>query len=873
MSKFHPLCKKLESDGPMHPSANSTMFPVSPNRMPVPPPPTFASFFGQGGCTSPIKKQKLEEQQQDRRRLQLSPGGDDSSSCDESSPLWSPPQEVSTKVAPVFPKLMAFPSTPPRGDKQASSTTTPSGKRSLPTEEEEGNASEASSPFSPKGRLLMQNLCINDYSPSQTLSSVSPTPESNSTIVSQLVLTNLPSMPTFSFSPSLNLDGKDCISPSRIRDRTNTADSSVRETIGFSVGSTLGTPKRVPTKGSIGNTNSANSSPFQSVRTGQRTPIGLHRGSVFNSLPPRIYPNGRDDASVGSVADNSHACASTFTASPSPRVVPLQMIIKNGATEGDDSQAAAAFDQSSISMNMRSPLIRSLSHDADDPYNELLSPERPIDITMPKITTPKDSPLSSTSERLTLPRIKLTPRGKNIFLSPKLMTSPRVVSENGLTVLPRMTQVRSPLRHPNNIIEPASSCDLLDSPGGKAAAEMDSLLNGFESHKAADRDDKEYFQKDQTQGALGRVESEEAEMVALTQGPFQKQNLWLPPQMKRLESSSFSISGFDLSRLDEKPTLNSHEEENGHLLINAPGASPSFLPRPVPVDQNKSRSLFDSSRNPLESILRADAIAEAAKSNDPLTDEESDDDDVVLLEAPSDRKKFPFKSHVDFRIESPSFNRRAESPSFKSFMRRKSDHSLTLRGLASPLTPTIYEEFDCKSLLDPSLHTSMQSSSSHRSLQQNGPHTEGLLHKRETSNSTFATCCSLSDCESDITSPKYPRCTKALSISYDRQSMCSLMSMNSLCGLDIVHETSSVEMNDSLPVLLQPSSSSEFSSTMFKPLARSDFSMDFSMHSLGLSVDSSEFDQRDLFTPPVVGVRRNMFSPPPLRRGRTPPLL
>ena len=80
---------------------------------------------------------------------------------------------------------------------------------------------------------------------------------------------------------------------------------------------------------------------------------------------------------------------------------------------------------------------------------------------------------------------------------------------------------------------------------------------------------------------------------------------------------------------DKKPTLitlgGGQSGEEG-----VPCLSPSFLPRPVPAS-NTSRSLFgsDGSLNdpPFERILHADAVAEAAKSEEPLTDDEDSEED------------------------------------------------------------------------------------------------------------------------------------------------------------------------------------------------------------------------------------------------------
>ena len=333
---------------------------------------------------------------------------------------------------------------------------------------------------------------------------------------------------------------------------------------------------------------------------------------------------------------------------------------------------------------------------------------------------------------------------------------------------------------------------------------------------------------------------------------------------------------FDISEQTEVPT----------------STGPSFLPR-VPVATRKCRSLFSpvcTEEDPIESIMRADAIAEAAKSSEPLTDDDSDGeggDFLLCLPSTSHEKedsqgggdeerKSPFNSIEPFGFlsESPSFSRRAESPLLTKSLsgsltsRRRQCSNQSLRGLASPMTPTILEEGTTVPSADESgvlPQMCFGSDPFHRL----GP-LEGM-GRRETSDATFTTFCSLSDGEASemMSSPKF---TPAKALGGRKQSTASLLSTSSLRGLDIVHEASMSSAEGSLdrvPVLL-PSGSSEFSVPMFKSLRS-----ELSMNSLGLSVDSASEDVgRDLYTPVAMGPLsgRPMLSPPPLRGRVASPL-
>jgi hypothetical protein len=433
----------------------------------------------------------------------------------------------------------------------------------------------------------------------------------------------------------------------------------------------------------------------------------------------------------------------------------------------------------------------------------------------------------------------------------------------------------------------AASSFVTDVAGDKEAAEMDSLLSGFERHKKFDyvNEGATIHLKKSTSLSLDRVESEEAEIASLTQAPFQMPNLWFPqsgaPKGKSSSQVSLACSDCDssqLSRGDDKPmpsiTLNFRRKEDASSPCMT---SPSFLPRPLPMAENKSRSLFNSSNSQdpsLERILRADAIADAARSNEPLTDDDSDidgDDTGFLLCLPQAlckkppnatdtchaQKKNAPKSSLMIRAESPLFNMCSDSPLVSKsksggFMRRKcSGHSL--HGLSSPTAPTIYEE-GSETLYESTLTTPFHPLPSHADSCFNH------FDNRIPSDATFTTFCSLSDCDaSDALGNHAHPPSKNLGTIKGRPSMGSLMSASSLCGLDIVHETFSNEATDQVPVLL-PSGSSEFGANLFKPM---------SMNSLGLSVDSAEAggDQRDLFTPVAIAAAssKQLLSPPPLR--------
>ena len=97
-----------------------------------------------------------------------------------------------------------------------------------------------------------------------------------------------------------------------------------------------------------------------------------------------------------------------------------------------------------------------------------------------------------------------------------------------------------------------------------------------------------------------------------------------PRQRQNSSRSLFDTSNDPpVSSITIKPQNNSEQTVYSSLSHIAR----HHLPYPAPRQrQNSSRSLFDMSNDPLDWILRADAIAEAERMNEPLTDDEEDND-------------------------------------------------------------------------------------------------------------------------------------------------------------------------------------------------------------------------------------------------------
>lgn len=697
---------------------------------------------------------------------------------------------------------------------------------------------EDDQPHTPKYRCMLQELSLN----SPALSSASNTPEEGgaSKSVEPAPFRRPPNIPSF-------VRKKDCI-----------METGTFESLSFSAGNSpmrtpdeglffaMRTPDEGPyfvrSPGKSSSTPTTASSSFHSLRS-NRTSIG-HQNSPFKmlsphkTLPPRLErgnSQGSNDQNDSAFSPKRFPASSPFassptrfassspmmTSSPSHRVVPLKILSRDGSPAACAQIASATAAMPNLSMDhlpydpstssqavMSSPLIRSLDQIAkkdsakEDGKDDLLS-------TIPSLHA--SSPKAS-GEYPQLPRIKLTPRSKSNYASLMLDLSPSKKTMPSLKL--------------------ASTRHREEGSSDREDVEMDSLLSGFGHHKAG-VDESRNAQPSLSNSFLGRVESEESEMAAIAREPLYM------PSFKPSRQQTTPMKSITL-----KPPESDRDESVG---------SPSFLPKFLPG--TKSRSLFDSTHayDPVEGILRADAIAEAAKSNEELTDDESDSEepgsDFLLCSPKVDASKmlhgmekrpnrgnlFPLKAGA--RAESPSCGRPRAS-SIGSIKRRN-------RSFSSPAPPTIAEE--------------------------GFPKFEENPNKDLTSNES--TLCSLFDCNDHMKSPLhshqmpptigFPMKTTGLDHPHS-----SLLSMASLCGLDIVDDESD-ELRDKVSASL-PSESSQ----LFKHAEESETGMGYgcfrrmsselSSNSLGLSVDSAgDADQRDLFTPPITTMR-NMYSPPPL---------
>eukprot|EP00970_Alexandrium_tamarense_P001254 scaffold130_cov185-Alexandrium_tamarense.AAC.37 len=901
-----------------------------------PPPPQFAVFTSDSFCNkiavnstySPIKKQKI----QDRLELQSSPSDASTSerSCDVPegmfafySPIVKSEDLSSTMVmaGPSFPALL--------------STPTSTNKRSRPTTDERNAALStplnnnnlcSSSPFSPNYRGMMQKLNIN----SPALKYASPTPEITNT--TQCTFTSLPDVPTFSFSPSVDL-GKVCMSSNNNGAKFSTIDSSAREGSGFtsvcSGRTSRGSPNRRKTLLGTPDRSAApscTSSPYHQTLRGQRTPIGKQSGSSFKMLPPRLHPSGDEFSSnvTGTLSAFQASCNQHEGVVPSPysspsiRIVPLTVLSRNGSPV----MSSPAPSQSTVGgvLSMPSPLIRSLDQIAKDhkekddaekrsietqealneTFGLTFSPNLNMRVSNPKVQA---SPLSNGSH-LALPKIKLTPRKRETNNRASLLLDSTELSplgSNGDVFMPNLMRLMDPSNAhlaPRGIIRGGGDED-------KQAAEMDSLLNGFEQHAGSPRKkpmkqlslSNDCAKQVSDAEQLNQSDGEEEEMVELSHGP-----LLMPWLSQESMSCSFNwnCSDGDISQssLLDTPNLVKHGgfcnaplpsitlpgNQQSHEDENRPKKQ-SFLPRPLPRAQKKSRSLFNPSNymDPIQKILEADAIAEAARSNEPLTDDDSDtESNAFLLCLPRvsncgrSRGSATLETKSRHSFTSGVSRERVESPAFHE----SSKGSLGFHGLSSPIACAIPEDS-----LSP-----MELEDNHHPASSFTPASSGCFKNRGNSDATFSTFCSLSDCDSsdNIASPRHALrppssgCLKSTGLDIeapqfrprDRSSVCSFLSMTSLCGLDIVHESSNGdEMNDRVPVLMSSESSELFKHRAESPAASMFFRpmrSELSLNSLGLSVDSGGDacnDQRDLFTPPVTTSRgsRYMLSPPPLR--------
>ena len=192
----------------------------------------------------------------------------------------------------------------------------------------------------------------------------------------------------------------------------------------------------------------------------------------------------------------------------------------------------------------------------------------------------------------------LSPPAVVAFQSPLIITS-TVTTTSMMNLLPKITL----------------------TPKGELTETVDSVINRFNHDARIDNlpeflSDDERSQSSSTGGVKSdkffyREESDNTEIVAL--------HLCSPPNVHDDDDSPMRpMPSITLHHLDiiERPILLSPHSKS----------SPSFL-RPIQSHklQIRCRSLFDSTtkNDPIEYILHADAIAEAAKSNESLTDDDA----------------------------------------------------------------------------------------------------------------------------------------------------------------------------------------------------------------------------------------------------------
>jgi hypothetical protein len=790
------------------------------------PSPAFASFFG-SRCSSQYGSDDVAPHQQPALSQQKHELFHHHHKVEPFPTVGSPiskPTIISTQLGAASSLMM--PSMP---SEKLGAIKSPK-KRSLEEGHDVSDRTEDDQPHTPKYRCMLQELSLN----SPALSSASNTPEEGEACksVEPAPFRRPPNIPSF-------VRKKDCI-----------METGTFESLSFSAGNS---PMRTPDEGPYfvrspgkSSTPTTASSSFHSLRS-NRTSIG-HQNSPFKMLSPHktLPPRLERGSSQGSNEQHDSAFSPTrfpasspfassptrlassspmMTSSPSHRVVPLKILSRDGSPAACAQIASATAAMPNLSMDhlpydpstssqaaMSSPLIRSL----DQIAKKDSAKEDGKDDLLPRATMPSlhaSSPKAS-DEYPHLPRIKLTPRSKSNYASLMLDLSPSKKTMPSLKL--------------------ASSRHREEKSGDREDVEMDSLLSGFGHHKVG-VDESRNAKPSLSNSFLGRVESEESEMAAIAREPLYM------PSFKPSHQQTTPMKSITL-----KPPKSDRDESVG---------SPSFLPKFLPG--TKSRSLFDSTHayDPVEGILRADAIAEAAKSNEELTDDESDSEepgsDFLLCSPKVNASKmlhgmekrpnrgtlFPLKAGA--RAESPSFGR-SRTSSIGSIKKRN-------RSFSSPAPPTIAEE--------------------------GFPKFEENPNKDLTSNES--TLCSFFDCNDHMKSPLhshqmpptigFPMKTTGLD---HRHS--SLLSMGSLCGLDIVDDESPAdESRDKVSASL-PSESSQ----LFKHAEESETGMGYgcfrpmrselSSNSLGLSVDSAgDADQRDLFTPPITTMR-NMHSPPPL---------
>lgn len=766
-------------------------------------PPTSTSTSGSRSSSSPdsatrTKKQKTQDLLKPTLRMNAYPPNDGShGSRDEGS-------NITTAVDGGMATAEEFPSTPPVVDSGR--------KRPLPVGGGNTAETELSSPFA-QGRQMMQSLCI--YSPSSK----------------------------FSLSP----DGKVTDSRSRPvrgqyhpqpRARTLSSSSSKMEKGGGISSSmkSMARPCSVDWPGaSPVNSNrvphsamaSSSNFPFQSL-LGQRASIGNQRGSVFQMPPQRKHclssrymsssPNG-----------NTLAGASCYYPSPS-RTVPLTVIPRDGSAVKTPNNMLGLYGPSST---LPSPLIRLIDKEkVEEEAHEVDSDSTDPDMPVLSVESSRES---NESHRI-LPN--LAPRTSPSYSGDTRLTRSRFMhcsSGAPRPLLPfQLPSFSQPKEAPRSMFNSVSSLVRdKNCPRLKATAEK-----GLECQNSTNDSE------DPNQESKYKYTLKPLQRPTLEHFPLRTTR----EKSRELRNASPDDNSAHFSRGDKPMPLITFglrsSGQSSHSSNMFDRTKPSFL-------TSQTNGL-----DPIERIIRADAIAEAAKSEEPLTDDDDndidgDDTDFFLclprenqaskINPKTSTKKYWLKStHVSFVAQPPSPSLLV-LPNSENF----SKHCASLASLPTPASQGCIQ-----------------------------------LNKCETSDETSSTFISVDGDTSDTKISQKYSCTKATCATNDRQFACSTLSSSSLRGLDILHEGKQIH-----PMPSQ-SKSSEYqvaSTGMFKSLPS-----ELSLNSLGLSEDSTvagrsgqdlrpppammglltnrQISPRDLCTPPVVGATvQQMLSPPPLQ--------
>ena len=218
------------------------------------------------------------------------------------------------------------------------------------------------------------------------------------------------------------------------------------------------------------------------------------------------------------------------------------------------------------------------------------------------------------------------PSLKNVNKNKKLetsMTAPMVTEPR--RILP--PKIRPRTKSPTTLFHTSRQPPLLEVDIGLQLELSDSLRDGYSDYIKAELYRSDISKQDEEQGR----ESEDAEIMALL--------------TQYNTASDDTFTSFPHSPLGSScakrpmPTITLHHKHGETIEHDTKAATKSFLPCPIPVIQpGKSRSMFDrtTKNDPIEGIILADAIAEAAKCEQSLTDDEASHHSDFLLSLPSD---------------------------------------------------------------------------------------------------------------------------------------------------------------------------------------------------------------------------------------------